>query len=171
MNKKGFTLVELLATIIILGIVAGITVITVFPNLGKTKEKSEEIFVSNIKDALDIYLDSDAKDPKKLSFSSTPICTFSKSLKSNVKLYRSSSMIGFDDVAFNSSYKPMSVDDFVNPYNSEQCNYKFMIYIYRDEDYVYYYDINKSNLKCLTLKLDEKISNLPSNLPRECNID
>ena len=80
-------------------------------------------------------------------------------------------MIGFDDVAFNSSYKPMSVDDFVNPYNSEQCNYKFMIYIYRDEDYVYYYDINKSNLKCLTLKLDEKISNLPSNLPRECNID
>ena len=62
MNRKGFTLVELLATLVILGIIVGIVIISVSGSLGGAKEKTEEVFVDTIKDAMDVYLDSDAKE-------------------------------------------------------------------------------------------------------------
>ena len=42
-NKKGFTLVELLAVIVILAIVAGITLVTVLPALKDSRQKAFEI--------------------------------------------------------------------------------------------------------------------------------
>ena len=42
MNKKGFTLVELLSTIVILGIVVGLSIVAININIKKTKEKSED---------------------------------------------------------------------------------------------------------------------------------
>ena len=43
MNKKGFTLVELLATIVILGIVVGITMYSVNGGFKSAKEKTENV--------------------------------------------------------------------------------------------------------------------------------
>ena len=59
MNNKGFTLVELLATIVVLGIIAAIVIVSMTGTVGRSKEKTEEVFIGTIKDALDVYLDSD----------------------------------------------------------------------------------------------------------------
>ena len=40
LNRKGFTLVELLAVIVILAIVVGITLVTVLPTLKKSRQEA-----------------------------------------------------------------------------------------------------------------------------------
>ncbi len=49
-GKNGFTLVELLSTIVILGIVVSITVYIVMKNINKAKDNAELITYNNIKD-------------------------------------------------------------------------------------------------------------------------
>ena len=78
MNEKGFTLVELLATLVILGIVVGITIVGLNINYRETKQKTEEIFVSTLEDALnlscgdgtinDLIISNTATIGEKLSF-------------------------------------------------------------------------------------------------------
>ena len=161
MNKKGFTLIELLATLIILSIVVTITVVGVTGSFNKAKEKSEEVFVGTIKDAMDVYLASDAK---KLSFSAKCSQTLNKAHKSGVNVYKVNTT--FDKV-INSSYKPITQKELVNPRNKEQaCSTasSIDISIYRDEHFVYYYKINKSEFNCLkntSGEYDSVISNLP----------
>jgi prepilin-type N-terminal cleavage/methylation domain-containing protein len=159
MNNKGFTLIELLATIIILGIIVGITVTITNTNMGNAKEKAEEVFIDTLDDALKIYTDSDAK---KLRFGTSPVCTLEKS-HGNVKVYKSSTNVTFNDV-INSEYKPLDVSDIKNPNNEDvQCNINAAVNIYRDDDYIYYYKVEKASFNCL--KTTGKITNLPS----ECN--
>ena len=55
MNKKGFTLVELLATILILAIVLGIGTISITSIIKNSKEKNYKLLVTNIKDAAELY--------------------------------------------------------------------------------------------------------------------
>lgn len=43
LNRKGFTLVELLAVIVILAIVVGITLVTVLPTLQKSRDKAFQL--------------------------------------------------------------------------------------------------------------------------------
>lgn len=54
-NRLGFTLVELLATIVLLGIVTGITGYAITNLIKSSKEKDYELLVSEIKDAIEIY--------------------------------------------------------------------------------------------------------------------
>ena len=159
MNKKGFTLVELLATLIVLGIVVGLVVTGLSFDVKKTKEKAEQVFVETIEDALKIYIDSDAK---KLTFVSRTSGCIDKSLKSNVKVYMINSQISLGDV-IQSTYSPLTLKDMVNPNNEkETCDVEHnIVAIYRDDDYVYYYDVAKDDLGCLTLDLDGSITNLP----------
>ena len=159
MNKKGFTLVELLATLVILGIVVGITVVSINSIFGNTKKKTEDVFVKTLEDALDIYLDSDARG---LNFFNTEVCTIAKR-HGNVKVYKSSDNLILKNIIaskseatndterrLNSTYSPLTESDIVNPANETvKCNLNAPVSIYRDSDYVYYYKINKSDLKCL----------------------
>ena len=157
MDRRGFTLVELLATLVILGIIMGIVVITVLGGFDNTKEKTEEAFISTLEDALDIYLDSDAKN---LSYSDL-VCTINKTHKLGVKIYKTTSSVTFLDV-INSEYHPITQSDLVNPANKEKkCKdaSEININIYIDEDYVYYYSVNKKDFGCLMT--DELITNLP----------
>ncbi len=55
MNRKGFTLVELLATIIVLAIVVGITIPIVLSGVNKAKVKEREILLKNIRAAVRNY--------------------------------------------------------------------------------------------------------------------
>ena len=161
MNKKGFTLVELLATIVILGILFGITLVLVNGGFGNAKEKSEDVFVKTISDALDIYIDTDAR---KLHFDSEPVCYIDKTHgKSNVYAAVDSG-ITFNNV-INSSYSPITLNDLHNPANKNkehyECSATGRLYIYRDDDYVYYYKINKGSFECLNQNTNEDITNLP----------
>lgn len=156
MNRKGFTLVELLATIVILGIVVGITVVSINGIFGNTKKKTEGVFVKTLEDALNIYLDSDARG---LKFSNTEVCTITKK-HGNIKVYKSSDNLTFNDI-INSKYSPLTESDIKNPANETvKCDLGAAVNIYRDGDYVYYYKVEKSNLKCLID--NDIITNLPS---------
>lgn len=55
LNRKGFTLVELIAVITILGIVATISGITITSNLKKAKDKQYSLLMGNIKNAVTSY--------------------------------------------------------------------------------------------------------------------
>jgi len=160
MNKKGFTLVELLATLVILGIVMGIVLISTTGGFDKAKNSTEDVFVKTLEDALDIYLDSDARN---LSFNTMCSSTINKTHKTGVKVYKSTSNVTFNDV-INSSFKPITMGDMHNPANKGKDNYNCStdgtLNIYRDEDYIYYYKIEKSTFGCLNKA--GTITNLPS---------
>ena len=157
MNRRGFTLVELLATLVILGIVTSIVLIGINGGFNNAKDKTEDVFVKTVKDAMDIYLDSDAK---KLNFSKVEVCTLNKT-HGKSKVYKSSDNITLNNI-INSEFHPITQDDLVNPVNSSKCDKNTIVNIYRDEDYVYYYEIN-SDMGCLVSTKSISI------LPEECN--
>lgn len=160
MNRKGFTLTELLATLVILGIIAGIVLVSSLSGLGKAKDDTEEIFIKTIKDAMNIYLDSDAKD---LTYSDM-VCSISKSHDTNVNIYKTSE-ITFNEI-INSKFHPLTESDLINPANKDvKCSNSLNIpvSVYRDDDYVYYYKIEKEYFGCLNG------TGVISNLPEGCN--
>ena len=55
MNNKGFTLVELLATILVLALVMSIGTFSVLAILKNAKEKNYNLLLNNIKDASELY--------------------------------------------------------------------------------------------------------------------
>lgn len=161
-NNHGFTLVELLATLVVLGIITGLTIVGISSNLKKTKEKTEDVFVKTLEDAIEIYLDSDAK---KLTFTKNDSCTFNKT-HGKVELYMADA-VTFANI-MNSSYKPLGDTDYVNPANEKvACNKGALVSIYRDSDYVYYYKVDRNSFSCL-LNNSGYITNLPNNVPSGC---
>lgn len=158
MNRKGFTLIELIATLVILGVVLSITIVGANNIFGSAKNKTEDVFVGTIRDAMDMYLTSN--NVKELDFEKCNN-TLKKSYNANVLVYKATSYITFKSV-IDSEYKPITQKDLVNPANDEKiCRDASLIpiNIYRDADYVYYYSVDKSGFDCL---LDDGvISNLP----------
>ena len=55
LNKKGFTLVELLVTIVIVGLVIGISTYGIITAINDSEDKSKTISLKNIKEAASIY--------------------------------------------------------------------------------------------------------------------
>lgn len=55
-NKKGFTLVELLAVLVVLGIVVSISIYTITSIINKTKEKGYQVTLNEIKNTANDYL-------------------------------------------------------------------------------------------------------------------
>ncbi len=54
-NNLGFTLVELIATIVILALVMGISTYSISAIINNAKEKNYELLINNIKDAAETY--------------------------------------------------------------------------------------------------------------------
>lgn len=159
MNRKGFTLVELLATIVVLGIITSITVVQINKNIKNTKDKTEELFVKTLEDGLSMYLDD--SNLKRGNFTDTGCFVNKTRWSRDVKLYMINKT--FKDV-INSEYSPLSQNDLVNPANKKVgCNNgeNIPVVIYRDEDYVYYYQVKKISFGCLN-NSEGYISNLPS---------
>lgn len=165
MDNKGFTVVELLATLVVLSLVVGVTFAIVNTNFGKAKEKTEEVFVDTIKDAMDMYLSSNAK---ALTFAvdTSDDGSECKIFKKHgiVKVYKA--ITNFSSV-IESDYHPITQDDLVNPADEDlvcAIASDIEISVYRDEDYVYYYKINKSEFECLK-NINEGYDSFISNLP------
>ena len=167
MNKKGFTLVELLATIIILSIVTGIAIVIIVSSFKKAKEDTEKVFIKNLEDAIEIYIDSIVSKEQAVVFDEK-ICTINKKINPSSKVYRASATVPLSDLSDPNKNPYSPLGKVVNPANEKvDCNPDNVpIKIYRDDDYVYYYFINKNTLNCL---LDK--TGYITNLPCECISD
>ncbi len=67
LNQKGFSLVELLATVAIVAILTGITILTYSRYIENTRKKTYQYMVDNAKIAMDNYI-LDHPDAKEMSF-------------------------------------------------------------------------------------------------------
>ena len=140
MNNKGFTLVELLATVVILGLVMGIATYGVISAIDSSKKKSEEVFVSKFVDAIESYL---ALKGDKLE--EKPVEDGSSSEQKFVEL----NSFKLSDLA---SENLIDENKFINPRNKdENCyNENAVIRAFRDDQFVYYYYFDFKQLgKCL----------------------
>lgn len=144
MNRKGFTMIELLAVIVVLGIVLVIT----FPNMTdvfkSSKLKSEEAFVERISQSIDSYV--------TLNSSSIGFFEYGTAEKNyggsdhTVNIYK-------ETITMNTiiSSNIITGKDYKNPGNENvACNKNAEIEVYRDSDYVYCHKIKKDSLGCLT---------------------
>ena len=144
MNRKGFTMIELLAVIVVLGIVLVIT----FPNMTdvfkSSKLKSEEAFVERISQSIDSYV---TLNSSSIGFS--PDGTGQKNYggsNHSVNVYKGTITI---NTIINNNI--ISEKDYKNPGNENvACNKNAEIEVYRDSDYVYCHKIKKDSLGCLT---------------------
>ena len=157
LNSKGFTLVELLATIVLIALVSGIATYGVIDTINKSKAKSEQIFIDKLSNLIDDYLDLNS--PSKVGSNEV---TFTKCRDDNeicednydVKASKMQSIYISNLVKDNGNDKGIiTYEELINPKNKMQCfdssdDYNPEIIIYRDEEYVTYYYVDLSENKC-----------------------
>ena len=145
MNNKGFTLVELLATIMILALIAGISMISYSGYLNRSKDKTEEIFKKNIYDYIDAFITSNTNN-----FSDNTL------VGSNVYSQKyNNHTITFQDLIDSNI---INAKDLKNNTNNKVCSTNTNITIYRDNNYVYCFIVY---LNCLDSS-DNEVSNCSS---------
>lgn len=186
MNNKGFTLIEMLAVIVILGIVSGIAVNGVISYIDTSKEKSEKIFIENLEKYIDNYIDVEKNTLTPSNPTNT--YTFTKCRLTNedgdcISVNPSDPNVeiesyNVDAVEFNgfnllnitappSGIKIIDKKELINPANKKECfqTKNPTVKIYRDDDYVYYYYLDlTSNNDCEIHGENLIITNLPKNL-------
>lgn len=145
MNKKGFTLVELLATLVVLSIVMGISIIGIVSSLENARKKTEKEFLTQLSNAVDAYMTVclgryNISDTNCMEFSSFPnkTGTITKSGNRLVDVYEALNTISFENIL---KENILVENDVINPVNNVNCK-NSIINFYRDDDYVYYYEIN-----------------------------
>ena len=74
MKNKGFTLIEILAVIVLLGIVSVIAVVSVIGALDSSKRKIDETTISNVKRATELYFESNYDDLRDACKSGSADC-------------------------------------------------------------------------------------------------
>lgn len=173
MDNKGFTLVELLATVVVLGLVMGITAHSVLGVIEKSKDKSEKIFVDKLENSIDAYIsDARTKNELKIDPSSSAI-EYQK-----CKLYNKDGTCindgSYESTAYTMKSFPLSKisdsnliqnKDIINPKNKKECDLNNVnVDLYRDSDMVYYYYADLSKLNCDVNKKYQIITNIPSEL-------
>ena len=165
MNNKGFTLVELLATIVILGIIMGIATYGVINAIKTSKLKSEKVFVDKIEIAVQGYLSYYGKDLKEKRTLSNKLkrCRTDNSDCEYVTITELES-INLSTIT-QVELKTLNINDLVNPKNKKQCvdeNFDPTIRILKDEKSVYYYiiDLSGNNTACEISEENELVSNI-----------
>ena len=151
LDKKGFTLIELLATIVILAVISSITIVSVTSYYKKGREKTEEIFVEQLKDYV--------KDYVALNGSSH---NFSESLGEKSKCYKTIEGEGYNcndkvilykdptQITLIKILNNMTNKDVLNPNTKASCTENDKVTLYRDSDYVYCFVIESiSNNTCI----------------------
>ncbi len=145
MNNKGFTLVELLATIIILGLVTGISVMSYTSYLNNAKSKTEEVFKNNVSDYIDAFISTNTSKLTDDALAGNNVYT---------QKYNNHS-ITFQDIIDDNIIIPSNL---MNSANKKTCSTNTNITIYRDNNYVYCYIVE---LDCLESS-DNRLTNCSS---------
>lgn len=174
MNNKGYTLVELLATVVILGIIMGIATYGVIGVINNSKEKSEKVFVENLENVIKSYINEarftnnwETSDLGKTFFkcrrvNETDESCYSEDDKREVSLYKITNSVKLGDLQAEKYIKGGKI---INPKNKEEClkNSKNPeILLYKDSDSVYYYyvDLRGDNTSCSVDDGNAIISNM-----------
>ena len=174
MNNKGFTLVEVLATIVILAVIMGIASYGILNVIKASKEKSEKIFLDKLGETIETYIkqnkfnfveESAAGEFTKCRMVKDDGSCFEEDPE-QVSFYKISAHIKLTDIQ-NSNLINNNI--IINPKNKLECIKNDIdpeIDIYRDEDMVYYYYVNMSNSACEVAEDNKNVTNIPNNL---CN--
>ena len=176
MNNKGFTIIELLATIILLSLVMGIATYSVIGIINSSKEKSEKIFVDKLATAIQSYIPT-----KKLGIINT-LPDFTKCRENdpekckNQYLLTNVKLVELDTIELNKiaieGNKIINSNEIINPRTKEKCIKTYgnktlpQIRIFRDSDYVYYYymDLSGNNTACNITEENSIVTNIPRNV-------
>lgn len=144
MNRKGFTLIELIAVIVILGIILVVSAPSISNVYKESKLKSEEIFVERLSQSIDSYIKLNSDE---IAFTSDGAANKEEERSTyQVNIWKAAITVQnvIDD-------KLISEEDYVNPGNKEtKCTVNAEIEVYKDSDYVYCHKIKKESLGCLT---------------------
>ena len=153
MNRKGFTLIEVLVVIIVLGIVlliAGPSLLNVYED---SKLKSEEIFIKRLSQSIDGYIKLNGNDISFISDGTANKTEEGASYQVNIykgRIFENGieRTIVVNDIIVDNL---LSQEDYKNAGNKdEQCDISAEIEVYKDSDYVYCYKVEKDSLGCLT---------------------
>ncbi len=178
MNNKGFTLVELLATIVILSLITSITVVTITSVYSNSKDKAEEVFKQELTNIIEDYI---TMNNSKFKLKRTDSCNKNSSgniigdLNNNIcfKSKETNEYIGSvyyyvtykDNIKINGINKTstdnirlydlidsgiITEKDLINPKNKIKCS-NINITIERNDDYKYCFKTSPANLDCLTI--------------------
>lgn len=177
MNNKGFTLVEMLATVVILGVVMGIATYGVIGAINKSKEKSEEIFVDKLEKAIQTYindnrfaagftiknggLNGDFDKCRKVKDDGTCFDGEDYSYEVNFEQLNNASLNDIADVKYIENGK------IINPKNKSNClksENNPEILLFKDSDSVYYYYVDLSYASCGVSDNNSIITNIPKNM-------
>ena len=176
MNNKGFTLIEMLAVVVVLAVVGGIATVSVISIINTSKLKSEKVFVDKVSDLIDDYLD--LYKPTK-STTNTYIfdkcansdCSKTKSVTAVEVIKADGTSVHLSDLITKGIIKK---EKLVNPKNKQQClnGNNPEIKVYRDEEYVYYYyvDLRGDNTTCDISDKNGIINTLPDDLRSEVGL-
>ena len=144
MNRKGFTLIELTAVIVILGIILVVSAPSISNVYKESKLKSEEIFVERLSQSIDSYIKLNSDE---IAFTSDGAANKEEDGSTyQVNIWKAAITVQnvIDD-------KLISEEDYVNPGNKEtKCTVNAEIEVYKDSDYVYCHKIKKDSLGCLS---------------------
>lgn len=157
MNRKGFTLIEVLATIVIISILGAVAYTGVTSYIKTSKEKAEDKFLDEIKSEIDSYISLNSADLKqvgeKKKFDKVVVKKGGTS-KTNqaevkkeaffwrVKIYDAEKK-DFVNLKFGDLITNLKMTDkFQNPNTGGRCSNDTEIEIYKDSDHVYYYCVN-----------------------------
>ena len=150
MNNKGFTLVELLAVIVILSVLGGIATYGVINAINASKDKAEDAFLNEIGKQVEMYIDLNSfkKSGEGISFSKVISNNISDDGKTGSKVTRD--ITGWEMVSdgrrlnlndlITAGY--MERDDIKNPNTNEKCDLNNEVIVYMDSDFVYYYYVD-----------------------------
>lgn len=154
MNNKGFTLVEVLAVVVILGIILGIATYSVIGIIETSRTKSEQIFVEKLSKLIDDYIDLESSNFKEFgAFYDFQKCNNSDACYESTAREINKITCDGNDCSFHLSDLVdaglVLEDDIKNPRNKKYCldDKDPVITIYKDSEYVYYYYVNLSGDK------------------------
>ena len=183
MNNKGFTLVEMLAVVVILGIILGIATTSVLSAIETSKEESEKVFVDKIETAVESYIN--LKGMGMVRKSGGSIYSFDKCKK--FKDDKADSEECAEDATIGSSAFELEgfdleeitkdfvdEDGMVNPRNKEKClknSGNPVVRVFKDKDMVYYYYVDLSSLDCDIAPENQIITNIPEKLCTSINTE
>lgn len=116
-SKKGFTLLEVIAVVVIMGLLVVLAVPNVLDAISTSKTKTEEFQRSSLLDAARVYIEDVASNKEALPITS-PITVNNKQFTDSIKGYDFKAYLGAGHALYTSS------GDVVNKgYFNEGCNY------------------------------------------------